>query len=511
MNAKDLKRLATLLAKSNRSEAEEAELTALREKAAKAEDVSIEAIAEVINEAVKSATTNALTADQVKSVVAEALKTVKVEGVNKDEITSLVTEAVKKNVPAAGASLEDVKKLLEESLKNVRQGSKMEHSETEIIMPVSHRSGNLSVGQKQLLNVLTKGESHINEGIRESDLQDAEKRSFVAEQKLINQIKTKAMTNSGAGTGLELMNSTISSQIIQRLYLASLLAQRMVASEIVMPSDPYKFPLITTRPVFRSGIAQNTTHTGSDVGSGGLTLTSQKLIGSVDYSYEADEDSLIPLLPMITEQLGDAAAEALEDALINGDTAGSQDTGTDANAALKIFDGLRKLSLAQADLKVSFASTGLTAAAIGSLRKAMGKYGMNPRDLIILAGAKGYNDIVQLPETLTAEKAGDRANARIFTGMAPNLFGMDIIPSAKVREDLNASGVFDNTTTTKGSIHVVHVPSFVLGVRRGLLLETEVDKKAQTKSVIASFRRAFKPKEALTIAKAVATGYNYTA
>jgi hypothetical protein len=217
--------------------------------------------------------------------------------------------------------------------------------------------------------------------------------------------------------------------------------------------------------------------------------------------------------------MGLSAAEALEEALVNGDTTGTHmDSDTHAvgaTAAQKLFKGLRKMALiaAAADSNssaVSFATGGISAANISALRKAMGKWGIRPQELMLLCGPKGYNDIVQLDETLTQDKVGGAA--RILTGIAPQIYGIPVIVSSAVRENLNATGVYDGSTTTKGSILMVHKPSFLLGVRRGFTVETDVDKAQQLNSVIASFRRDFQPKE--TVSKAVpmvALGYNYDA
>jgi hypothetical protein len=175
-----------------------------------------------------------------------------------------------------------------------------------------------------------------------------------------------------------------------------------------------------------------------------------------------------------------------------------------------MWDGIRKLVLAQAALKVSLATGGICAANIAAMRKALGKWGVNPAQLLLVCGAAGYNDLIMLPETLTSEKAGGRDQARIFTGVAPSLYSIPIVPSAHCREDLNASGVFDNVTTTKGSLLLIHLPSWIPGCRRNFTAETWRDPRSQTNYVVAAFRRAFIPMEALTATKAATIGYNYS-
>jgi HK97 family phage major capsid protein len=520
MNAKDIKRLMELLQKSaaTLTEAEKTELAALQAKQVAAEaaeaaaaakgEPTVEDLKAIVTDAVKAHAGSTLTEAQVKAIVGEAVKTVPA-GLDAKSVTDAVTAAVSA-LPKA-ITTDDVKAVVTEALKLQRAPSKIEHQDDsksyEIEFPIAHRKGNLTVAFKQLLNVMS-GKAQ-DQDIPEDILKKANDRGERAENALYAKIATKAITTSGSGTGAELMNFSLSSVILQRLYLESQVAQLFGSVEIDMPTNPYTYPLATTRPVFKSGVGENAAPAGSQPGTGSLVLNAQKLTGLVDYSYEADEDSIIAILPMVTSQLAAGAAESYEDAIINGDTAGTQDSGGAAGDPLRLFDGIRKLTLAQTALKVSLATGGISAANIGAMRKLLGKWGMNPKNLALIVSPNGYNDAVLLPETLTAEKIGGAGAARINTGLAPSIFGIDIIPSAKMRDDLNASGVFDNTTTTKSSILLVYKPAWIAGRRRGLLVEQDVDKKAQTKSVIASFRRIVKPMEALTLTKASVCGYNY--
>lgn len=526
MNPKDIKRLAELSAKdaSKLNDAEKAELTQLQQKAAALKDdagdgtLDADGVKALVLEAFKTYNSTAekpLTAAQVQEIFTTATKTLK-DGVGDTKaITDAILAEVKKVLPAAGPTADDIKKIVTDTIKSIRPDQKMVFGgdgggSPEIEFPIAHRSGNLSVDQKQLLNVMT-GKA-MDQDIPESVLKDAERRGERAEKRLYSRIGQKTLTAAGAGTGAEFMNTSLSSTLLERMYLESLLAAALTGSEVMMPTNPFNFPLSTTRPTFRL-TAEGTTPTGSQGGTAGLALNAKKLTGIVDYSYEADEDSIIAILPWTLKQLGESAADALEDAIINGDTAAThQDSDSHALGAShsgKMFDGMRKLVLAQTALKTSLATGGITTANIGVMKKLLGKWGLKPKDLLIVCGVAGYNDLVLLPETLTAEKIGNPALARINTGMAPNLLGIDIVPSARMREDLNATGVYDGTTTTKGSIMIVYKPAWIQGVRRGFTVEQDSDKKAQTRSVIASFRRDFKPIESLANTRAAVLGYNF--
>jgi hypothetical protein len=364
------------------------------------------------------------------------------------------------------------------------------------------------VHRKQLLNVMT-GKA-MNAGIPDSTLEVASAKS----KRFEDGFSTKAITTSGAGAGLELMNVEISSVLMARLYLSSQLAQAFLASEIQMPTNNYTFPLVTTRPTYYAGVGESVQPSGSNPGSAKLQLAAQKLISLVQYSYEADEDSVIAILPMITQQLGVTGADALENAILNGSTNYGLDSdvtiGLKPNDVTTAFDGIRKLSLNNS-LSVNCSTGGITTANITAVKKKIGKWGINPADLLLVFGPSGYNDALLLPEALTAEKAGSQGVTRFLTGVVPNILGIDVIVSPQVRENVNASGLYDGTTTTKGLFYLIHKPSWIQGVRRGFTIEQWKDPRAQSNYIIASFRRALAPMEPLSTISAAAVGYAYNA
>lgn len=489
--------------------------------------LSVKAITEALK---KDNAGNAPSAEQIQQAVSKAL-----EGQTKqdpDALKKIVEEAIKNAAPqkdSTSMTMEQVKALvgqmIPEIVKQLPGKSRMEHegSGMDIEFPIAHRTGNLSVAMKQLLNACmnkissdqpeAKQLALLNEGITEDQLKRAARNGDTYIKSMRDSLRrSKALTTTGSGSGLELMPVDLSATLQMRLYMESDLAREMVSQEIDMPTDPFKLPLLTTRTQFFVG-AQGVATTESSPGTANPTLTTGKLMGMANYTYEADEDSIVAILPMITMQLSSGAADAYEGALINGDTGTHQDSDIRAVSqhSSKLLDGLRKLALAGgAATSLSLATGGITAMNIAALRKLLKKYGLKPKNLLIICGTNGYNDLVTLTETLTAEKMGNPQAARIISGDAPALYGIPIIPSAQMREDLNASGVYDGVTTNRGSIMIVNRTQWITGVRRQFMVEVWVDKPKQLNQVIASFRRAFIPLETPgTAVPSVALGYAY--
>src|SRR5882757_9271886 len=176
--------------------------------------------------------------------------------------------------------------------------------EGEIEMPVTWSKGNLPVHGKQLLNVLMM--RPMDTGIDSAPLKKAVELGDAMFQRCRVQ-GVKALTSTGAGTGDELVPTDLSSVLLRRLYLESTLAQLMMAAEIDMPTNPYEMPLSTTRPTFKKNTTENnassfntgTVDVRSTPGTAKPVLTAQKLMAKVEYSYEVEEDAIIPILSTI--------------------------------------------------------------------------------------------------------------------------------------------------------------------------------------------------------------------
>lgn len=464
---------------------------------------------------VKSIVTSAVT-DAIKAQLPEHLKS----QVTPESIREIVSsEIAKLNTGSKGISAADVKAIAEASAKagmdSIRREAKPTKDQADagksIEMPYSLSRGNLPPHMVQLKNIIMR--KPMNEGLSETDLQNAKSQS----DRFFDRLGIhghKALTSTGSNAGDEFVPTDLGAELQRRFYLSSPVAQLMLAREVMMPTNPYKLPLSTTRPTFYLNNTENSAQTESAPATDSVTLTAARLATKVLFSYELEEDSIIAILPWVQEQLGIAAADAYEDALINGDTTATHmDTDTNAvsGAAAKAWKGLRKLALA-GSLKVDFSTGGLSAANLRALIKLMDKYAVDKQNLVWLAGVKGTTDLMGISEVLTQDKFGPRAT--IATGQLQNLYGIPIVTSARVREDLDATGVnsANGANNVKGSVLLVNLTGFLAGRRREFMVETDRDIDKQQNIVVASFRRAFAPVETpSTTISTLAVGYNYTA
>lgn len=372
----------------------------------------------------------------------------------------------------------------------------------------------LPIHMKQLLNVIqTRNDSMQNQGIDSSLVSKAleEGNRMLMRTKMHG---LKAITTSGTGTGAEWMPRDLSAELQRRLYLDSGVAAAFMASEWAMPTDPWDLPLLKQDGDFDLQINEGQDAAASDPSTGKITLTTKTFKALRQISDQAEEDSIIAMLPTLQADLARSGARSLEDAIINGDTTAThQDTGSTVPAAsrLRAWKGMRYYALAVAGLKNDISSGGISRANLTGTMKKLGKWAGRTNDLLWVWGPKANTDLLGLDEFVLAY-ANQKGST--FADGAPLRcpYGGQYVVSEKCREDLNASGVWDNSTVTKGSLLIAHKPSWLMGYRRQWNLEAQKSIRAGVIDVVASFRRAFIPMEvpAATTAQTVVIAYNYS-
>ena len=320
----------------------------------------------------------------------------------------------------------------------------------------------------------------------------------------------KAMDATTAAEGLEWVPTLLSADFITRFRLEAKVAS--LFPDFAMPSNPWKMPY------FAGMGASNFYYVGESISdevtasppttpaTGDQTLTAKKLKSRIYFSDELTEDSILPVISVLRSEMVKAGAEVVEDIVLNGDvTATHQDSDvTDSKDRRKAWSGLRKLC--PTATKGSLA-TFTAASHIAAFIILMGKYGINPADLAFITGGVGYNKFRALTEVMTVDKYGP--SAVVLNGELGKLFGSPIIVSEYIRENLNATGVYDGTTTTKTQVLIVNKQGFMLGTRGGVKLTFKQEAEVDQNQLIMSFRKAFQPRwtpsaSVLTIAN----GYN---
>lgn len=324
---------------------------------------------------------------------------------------------------------------------------------------------------------------------------------------------TKALSATAAGGVDEWVPTDFTSELYQFVRLATVVPR--LFRTVTMPSNPYTFPIQVARlksykhteqtsdsptkiPLADSGVTW----------SGNFTLTAEGHGTRLLMSKDAEEDSIVPLVSQAQQEIITVLAEGREDICLNGDivTGTHMDTDvTDAADRRKIATGLRKMANAAAytrDLSTFNLSN------LRLLRGDMGKYGVSPSNLAFVTGIRGWIKLIDLPEVTTVDKYG--AGATILSGELAKLDGIPIIVSEWVREDLNATAVFQSGQT-KTVLQLVNRNGFIIGERRNssVQLLKELYAESDQDALVVRERFAFRDTYAIASNKTIRQAINF--
>ena len=79
--------------------------------------------------------------------------------------------------------------------------------------------------------------------------------------------------------------------------------------------------------------------------------------------------------------------------------------------------------------------------------------------------------------------------ATVIKGVLASYQGIGLVNSAYMREDLNATGVYDGITTTFGGLLLVNKTRFYYGQRRAIQVKMMVDLPKDDRVLLASYQR----------------------
>jgi HK97 family phage major capsid protein len=317
----------------------------------------------------------------------------------------------------------------------------------------------------------------------------------------------KAMTTS---TQSNWIPTDFSRDFVDQVSLALKVAP--LFPEIVMPRSPMDF---SQKGTFST--AYKKTEGSSGTASPNITdtkgtLSTSTIMVYLETSYELDQDSAFAQAPMLRSDAISAIARAIDDCIINGDTTS---THQDSDVTLAYdhrtcWKGLRKHAIANS-YKTDLST--LNSDTLTALLAEMGVYGADPTQLALIIGVTGRVKLINLKDNQNNKVFLENGTpgapvANMIPGMVGQIAGSPVILSEFVRENVNASGVYDGTTTTKGVMYWVRKDSFVRGVVNSIMVETDKNIATQVNQLVVSTRMDFQPRYAIASNKIVWMGYN---
>lgn len=341
--------------------------------------------------------------------------------------------------------------------------------------------------------------------IKEQDYDHRESKRFGLYKALHDELVCKnILTTVAAGAGAEFIPTLLSGQLIPLFRQALVVAADF--PRYPMSGKTEELPLQGVSPFMHfvpesSSSAPPTSGNQIptlDLATGKITLVAKKLAGIAVVSSEATEDSVMNMLPFMRAEMAQSGAETLDSSLINGDASSTHmDDDVAAAAATnhqKIWNGLRKLSHAEAKVNVNGI---LTSAKIAQVLTAFGKFSSFPDQISTFTSSVAHVQLSRDTQYLGRDKMD--AQSTLLTGQVGVCMGTRVQVSGHVRRDLDADGT-DNTESgslTDRTIAVVaHRPSFLIGDRRIMVIDQVKDIWQDTVVLMTSMRNDFVRRQA---------------
>jgi hypothetical protein len=300
----------------------------------------------------------------------------------------------------------------------------------------------------------------------------------------------RALDIDTAAEGTEWVPTGIGASLHEKVRAVGKIAP--LFSRIDIPTNPWKWPIeggdATAYRIGEPTGDNESKMTASTPGTVATTFDAEIFGARTLFSRSLDADSAVVMVPFLRMKLVKAFVDAEEKAILDGDADGTHmDADVQAigsSDARTAWDGLRKKALAQTVVT----ATTSTVANLAALRAGMGKWGLDPADLAFIVGVSAMHDLLADTTLLTLDKFGPHAT--ILNGQIGSVYGIPVIVSEHVREDLNASGVQDGITQTKTYNLCVNRQQWVMGQR--MALDVEVDDSLYRESfqrVMVAFQR----------------------
>ena len=297
-------------------------------------------------------------------------------------------------------------------------------------------------------------------------------------------LEKAGMDYPSANAGRPALATSVQSALEKEVQFQYRLAQAF--REINMPSQSMVLPLQsdTSKAIFHAGgeserFVGGTANSGAGTGvtnEGGtagtfdvsqIVLQAHRMISTTFLDNHIDEEILVNLLPMMTENVARAHARAVDDMILNG-VASPVITGL-ANLASPItLSTNNDVSLSGGDL--------LTAAALLEARSAMGKYGLSPTDVTFIVSQKRYYDLIADAGFADITDVGSDVATKLV-GAIGSVYGSPVLISDN----------FAATETTSTDIaYAVNTSNFVIPRLRGVNVEQDYEVREQRRLVVAS-------------------------
>ena len=217
-----------------------------------------------------------------------------------------------------------------------------------------------------------------------------------------------------------------------------------------------------------------------------ITLSAYKLATKEFIAFEEDEDSIIPILPLVRDAMARRMAKTLDKAMLLGDGTGAGSTSGQIAALVKGLASYHPVGGVAASAGVNPASAAVTldisngdkftVAKAMEARKNLGAWGLNPSELVMFVSTQAYYELLEDTNFLTVDKAGP--SATLLTGQVGSVGNTPVVVSAS----------FNAVAAGEAAAVVVNAMNFLGGTHRGMRVDSDDIIAEQRSILVASMR-----------------------
>jgi len=204
-----------------------------------------------------------------------------------------------------------------------------------------------------------------------------------------------------------------------------------------------------------------------------ITLNTFKLAGKSYITDETDEDAIIPILPLLRDQLVEAHSLAIDSAFISGSGVANNPTGL-ITRAIATAGSAVSVTTAKADGSVK-----VTAKMLLQARRGLGQWGLSMKDLALVVSMDAYWDLLEDTEFQNINEVGAMATKK--TGQVGMVYGMPVMVSTQMpTKAVNAAYAI-----------IVNTKNFVAPRLRGFNIQSDYDVEKQRRVIVSTQRLGF--------------------
>lgn len=302
-------------------------------------------------------------------------------------------------------------------------------------------------------------------------------------QKLRGLIELSTHWDRTAGDGLEWVPTLSSSMLVDFFQLEPVIATQFSANYTTIPrgTGNYTIPVDTsgvTWDVIRSAAVSQGFQSAllaAAVGpnSGQVVLSPALMRGGITLDMDMEEDAALDVLASGRRAIQRDGALAWDDAILNGQATvdDANHDGTNATEpADGAYNGLRFYAHQTNVNETNLLGAIFESNDVKAMRAGMRKFAVNPTRLRLLMSPAAYLTLVHDTtdqNVTTVEKYG--AAATIATGEVARVWGIPVIPTDRMAENMNATGDTATTGVFTGVI-LVNVDRWYPGIKRQMEL-----------------------------------------